>query len=118
MPDITWLHGGRIIGRMRAKRQISEFSREMDVTEDGNVRFVISNVTKDSGGTYTVLASNRAGVVEKNFHVSVLSKSASLLRVAATFSPTHPLRFQARRNFGTTATMAKRSPSSRLFRFC
>lgn len=69
-PDITWLHNGHILNKNR-KRSIRE-DGEWYVSKDGFASLTLTNISEDSSGTYTLLAANKAGVVEKKFHVQIL----------------------------------------------
>lgn len=77
-PEITWLHNGHILNRshIRARRHLQvEYFGELTMSDDGSASLSLSNITESNKGLYTVLAANKAGIVEKNFEVKVLGKS-------------------------------------------
>lgn len=42
--------------------------------DDGYAILQLSNVSENNKGVYTVLAANKAGIVEKNFEVKILGE--------------------------------------------
>lgn len=49
-----------------------DYFGELFFSDDGYVTLSLSNISENNRGIYTLLAANKAGVVEKNFEVKVL----------------------------------------------
>lgn len=47
--------------------------------DDGYAILQLSNVSENNKGVYTVLAANKAGIVEKNFEVKILGGRKRIL---------------------------------------
>lgn len=76
-PEITWLHNGHILNenKIRSRRHVEiNYFGEVYMSDDGYASLELSNVSESNKGVYTILAANKAGVVEKNFEVKILGE--------------------------------------------
>jgi hemicentin len=70
-PDIKWLHNGRIVEKERNYVVSNSLSDRSSVEEN---TISLQQVEIMDAGKYTCLASNVAGVAEKNYRLKVIGK--------------------------------------------
>jgi hypothetical protein len=73
-PDIEWLHNGHIIEKGIGSVVSNSLSDRSSVEEH---TLPLQQVKVADAGKYTCLASNIAGVAEKNYRLKVLGKQHS-----------------------------------------
>jgi len=70
-PDVTWLHNGHIIDQGISSVVSNSLGDRSSVEEH---TLFLQKVEITDAGKYTCLASNVAGVLEKNYRLKVLGK--------------------------------------------